>query len=230
MQETKRKKPASVCALTVDRKTMAYISEWQIEIQKKNKSPTNNISIIFFFFAQQSRRKKEKNLFRVSVCECGDLAFVSDRQNVSIWFAGWFIKSCAIISTDLTLSMPLLLLLLLFFCRTHMKSHRECHLTPNSRIVFEINGNRKYMNARTEFVWVAFLHIFECERSLFAHSVLFFLLHIFENGEPLRRTGVDWAMKLYRRIIKCKNLWIQTFLFPLVSFIIGSNESERDRD
>lgn len=90
--------------LTVDRKTMAYINEWQIKIQKKNKSPANNISIIIFNNHQEKERKNPNM--------CVDLAFVSDRQNVSIWFAGWFIKSCAIISTDLSLLLFLLFLLL----------------------------------------------------------------------------------------------------------------------
>lgn len=49
---------------------------------------------------------------------------------------------------------------------------------------------------------------------------LFILLHIFENGEPLRRTSVDWAMKLYRRIVKCKNLWIRTLRRPPLWIVI----------
>lgn len=116
------------------------------------------------------------------------------------WFhliCWWFIKSFATIS----------IVIWCCFCCRHIlasKSYHERHLNPNG-IELEINGNRKYINI---FIWHSrvCVSVYLCSRAREKKSLFFLHLfcytYIFENGKPLCRTAVDWAMKFYRRIVK----------------------------
>lgn len=173
-----------------------------------------------------------------------ELAFVSDRQNVSIWFAGDSLNHAR-------------LLVLIWRCRCRcyycyfccrrcrhhvlcicIKSHREYHLSPN-RIQFEINGNRQIYVCAHGICVTFFRCVFECETSkkrarFFLCVFCFFCcLHIFirkwwtitSNGCWLSHEIVQTNHKMY------KNLWIQTYIvFSSTCVNCHSNECERDRN